>query len=73
MLNVDNLYDSLTKKAQAANKNITREIVEDWVGDFGRIDRQRTFMFSALVDLESGDYTADELVEDILQLSGMDN
>ena len=73
MTNVDNLYNTLTKKAQTANKDITREIVEDWVGDVGRVDKQRIFIFTALVDLESGDYTAEELVEDILQLSGMDN
>jgi len=73
MSNVDNLYNALTKKAQTANKDISREIVEDWVGDAGRADKPETFIFTALVDLQSGDYTAEELVEDILQLSGMDN
>jgi hypothetical protein len=70
---LDNLYNALTKKAQTANKDITREMVEDWVGDAGPVDKQIAFMSAALVDLESGEYTAEEMVEDILQLTYLDN
>jgi len=73
MSNVDNLYNALTKKAQTANKDITREIVEDWVGGIGRADRQIAFMSGALSALNSGNYTPDKMVQDILQLSGLDN
>jgi hypothetical protein len=69
----DNLYNALTKKAQTANKDITREMVEDWVGDAGSVDNQIAFMSAALVDLESGEYTAEDMVEDILQLTYLDN
>jgi len=71
--NVDNLYNALTKKAQTANKDITREIVEDWVEGIGRADRQIAFMSGALSALYSGNYTPDKMVQDILHLSGMDN
>jgi hypothetical protein len=73
MSTLDNLYNALTKKAQTANKDITREMVEDWVGDAGSVDKQIAFMSAALVDLESGEYTAEEMVEDILQLTYLDN
>jgi hypothetical protein len=73
MSTLDNLYNALTKKAQTANKDITREMVEDWVGDAGPVDKQIAFMSAALFDLESGEYTAEEMVEDILQLTYLDN
>ena len=73
MSTLDNLYDALTKKAQTANKDITREIVEDWVGNAGSADQQIAFMSVALSELESGKYTAEEMVEDILQLAYLDN
>ena len=73
MSTLDNLYNALTKKAQTANKDITREIVEDWVGDAGSVDKQIAFMSAALADLESGEYTAEEMVEDMLQLTYLDN
>ena len=73
MSTLDNLYDVLTKKAQTANKDITREMVEDWVGDAGSVNEQIAFMSAALVDLESGEYTAEEIVGDILQLMYLDN
>jgi hypothetical protein len=65
---LDNLYNALTKKAQTANKDITREVVEDWVGDGESVDKQMAFMSAALVE-----YTAEEMVEDILQLAYLDN
>jgi hypothetical protein len=68
MSTLDNLYNALTKKAQTANKDITREMVEDWVGDAGPVDKQIAFMSAALVE-----YTAEEIVEDILQLTYLDN
>jgi hypothetical protein len=70
---LDYLYNALTKKAQTANKDITREMVEDWVGDAGSVDKQIAFISAALVDLQSGEYTAEEMVEDILQLTYLDN
>ena len=73
MSTLDNLYDALTKKAQTAHKEITREIVEDWVGNAGSVDKQMAFMTATLFDLESGEYTAEEMVEDILQLTYLDN
>jgi hypothetical protein len=65
---VDNLYNALTKKAQTAHKDITREMVEDWVGDAGPVDKRIAFMSLALVE-----YTAEEMVEDILQLAYLDS
>jgi hypothetical protein len=65
---LDNLYNDLTKKAQTANKDITREMVEDWVGDAGPVDQKIAFVSVALVE-----YTAEEMVEDILQLAYLDN
>jgi len=73
MSTLDNLYNALTKKVQTANKDITREIVEDWVGNVGPVDRQMAFMSAALVELQSKKYTAAEMVEDILQLKYLDN
>jgi hypothetical protein len=70
---LDNLCNALTEKAQTVNKDITREIMEDWVGDAGPVDEQIAFMSAVLVDLESGEYTAEEMVEDILQLMFLDN
>ena len=73
MATLDSLYDALTRKAQTVNRDITREIVEDWVGNAGPVDKQVAFMSAALVSLESGKYTAEELVEEILQLAYLDN
>ena len=70
---LDNLYNALTKMAQTANKDITREIVEDWVGNAGPVDRQMAFMSVALLELQSEKYTAEEMVEDILHLTHLDN
>ena len=68
MSTLDNLYNVLTKKAQTVNKDISREMMEDWVGDAGPVDKQIAFMSMAFVE-----YTAEEMVEDILQLAYLDN
>jgi hypothetical protein len=68
MFTLDNLYNALTKKAQTASKDITKEMVEDWVEEAGPVDNQIAFMSVALVE-----YTAEEMVEDILQLAYLDN
>ena len=73
MSTLDNLFNALTRKVQIANKDITREIVEDWVGNDGYMDKQIAFMSVALSDLESGEYTPEEMVGDILQLTYLDN
>jgi hypothetical protein len=73
MSTLDTLYDALTIKAKTVNRDITREIVEDWVGNAGPADKQIAFMSGAIVELQSGKYTAKELVEDILQLAYLDN
>jgi len=73
MSTLDNLYNALTRKVQIANKDITREIVEDWVGNAGYKAQQIAFMSVALSELESGKYTPEEMVGDILQLACLDN
>jgi len=73
MSTLDNLYNALTRKVQIANKDITREIVEDWVGNAGYKAQQIAFMSIALSELESGKYTPEEMVGDILQLAYPDN
>lgn len=73
MSTLDNLYNALTKKVQLANKDITREIVEDWVGNAGYKAQQIAFMSIALSELERGKYTPEEMVGDILQLAYPDN
>ena len=73
MHTLDNLYNTLTRKVQIANKDITREIVEDWVGDAGSVDRQIAFISGALSALYSGRYTPDKMVEDILHSANLDN
>ncbi|MGC2062267.1 MAG: hypothetical protein WA610_04760 [Thermodesulfovibrionales bacterium] len=73
MSSLDNLCIALTNKAQAANHDITKEIIEDWVGNAGPVNRQIAFMSAALSALNSGQYTADKMVEDILQLGCLDN
>ena len=73
MSTLDSLYDALTTKAQTVNRDITREIVEDWVGNAGPADKQIAFMTAALLELQKGKYTAEELVEEILQLAYLDN
>ena len=70
---LDSLYNELTRKVQIANKDITREIVEDWVGNAGYKAQQIAFMSVALSELESGKYTPEEMVGDILQLACLDN
>ena len=73
MSTLDNLYNALTRKVQIANKDITREIVEDWVGNAGYKAQQIAFMSVALSELESGKYTPEKMVGDILQLAYPDN
>ena len=73
MSTLDNLYNALTRKVQIANKDITREIVGDWVGHAGYQAQQIAFMSVALGELESGKYTPEEMVGDILQLACLDN
>ena len=73
MPTLDNLYNTLTKKAQTANHGITKEIVEDWVGGVGSANRQIAFMSAALSALYSGQYTVDKMIEDILHSGGLDN
>ena len=73
MSTMDNLYNALTRKVQIANKDITREIVEDWVEHAGYKVQQIAFMTAALSELESGKYTPEEMAGDILQLAYLDN
>jgi len=73
MSTLDVLYNALTKKVQIANKDITREVVEDWVGNAGYKSQQIAFMSAALSELASGKYTPEEMIGDILQLSALDN
>jgi hypothetical protein len=73
MSTLDSLYNALTRKVQLANKDITREIVEDLVGNAGYKSQQIAFMSAALSELESGKYTPEEMVGDMLQLSCLDN
>lgn len=73
MTTIDNLYDALTRKVQTANKDITREIVEDWVGSAGYKGQQIAFMSAALSALETGRYTPERMAGDILQLTYLDN
>jgi len=70
---LENLYNALTTKVQTANKDITREVVEDWVGNAGYKAQQIAFMSVALSELASGKYTAEEMVGDILQSGYLDN
>ena len=70
---MDNLYNALTRKVQTANKDITREIIEDWVGNAGYKAQQIAFMSAALSELESGKYTPEEMAWDILHLACLDN
>ena len=70
---LDSLYDALTIKAQTVNRDVTREIVEDWVGNAGPADKQIAFMTAALLELESGKYTAEELVELTAYLTDREN
>jgi len=70
---LDNLYNELTRKVQIANKDITREIVEDWVGSAGKEPQQIAFMSIVLSQLLNGKYTPEKMAEDILQLACLDN
>lgn len=73
MPTLDSLYNALTRKVQMANKDITREVVEDWVGNAGYKAQQIAFMSAALRELETGKYTPEHMVEDMLQLTVLDN
>lgn len=70
---LDSLYKELTRKAQIANKDITREIIEDWVKDAGNESQQIAFMSAVLSELSSGRVTPEQMVRNILQLANMDN
>jgi hypothetical protein len=70
---LDNLYNELTRKVQIANKDITREIVEDWVGNAGNESHQIAVMSMVLSELLSGRYTPEKMAGDILQLAHLDN
>jgi hypothetical protein len=70
---LDSLYIELTRKAQIANKDITREIVEDWVRDAGNESQQIAFMSMVLSELVNGRVTPEQMVANILQLARPDN
>ncbi|MFZ2198690.1 MAG: hypothetical protein WAV13_13195 [Thermodesulfovibrionales bacterium] len=70
---LDSLYNELTRKVQIANKDITREIVEDWVGSAGNESHQIAMMSMVLSQLLNGRYTPHRMAEDILQLNYKDN
>ena len=70
---LDNLYNELTRKAQIANRDVTREIVEDWVRDVGDESQQIAFISMVLSELLSGRVTPQQMVENMLQLSRMDS
>jgi len=70
---LDSLYNELTRKVQIANKDITREIVEDWVGNDGNESQQIAIMSMVLSELLSGRYTPEKMAGDILQLAYLDN
>ena len=70
---LDNLYNELTRKAQIANKDITREIIEDWMRDAGDESKQIAFMSVVLGELVNGRVTPEQMVGNILQLARMDN
>lgn len=70
---LDTLYNELTRKVQIANKEITREIVEDWVGNAGGESQQIAMMSMVLTQLLNGRYTPDRMAGDILQLAYKDN
>jgi hypothetical protein len=70
---LDTLYNELTRKAQIANKDVTREIVEDWVRDVGDESQQISFMSMVLSELLSGRVTPEQMVGNMLQLARMDN
>ena len=73
MSTLDNLYNALTKKVQIANKDITREIVEDWIGDAGNESQQIAVMSMVLSELLSGRLTPEQMTRNILQLAHRDN
>jgi len=70
---LDSLYNELTRKVQIANKDISREIVEDWVGNDGNESQQIAIMSMVLSELLSGRYTPEKMAGDILQLAYLDN
>ena len=73
MSTLDNLYNALTKKVQIVNKDITREIVEDWVGNAGNESHQIAIISMVLSELLNGRYTPEKMAGDILQLAHLDN
>ena len=70
---LDSLYNELTRKVEIANKDITREIVEDWVGSAGNESQQIAMMSMVLNQLLNGRYTPERMAVDILQLDYKDN
>jgi hypothetical protein len=70
---LDSLYNELTRKVQIANKDITREIVEDWVGNAGNESQRIAMMSMVLTQLLNGKYTPEKMAVDILQLDYVDN
>jgi len=70
---LDSLYIELTRKAQIANRDITREIVEDWVRDVGDESQQVAFISMVLSELLSGRVTPEQMVGNMLQLACLDN
>ena len=70
---LDNLYNELTRKAQLGNKDITTEIVEDWVRDVGDESQQVAFISMVLSELLSGRVTPEQMVGNMLQLACLDN
>lgn len=65
---LNTMFDKLTDIAREADPSITREMVQIWVGNDGYAETQRDWMVRTLCELENGDYSAQELVEDITQL-----
>jgi hypothetical protein len=70
---LDSLHKELTRKAQSGNKDITLEIVKDWVENAGNESRQIAFMSVLLSELATGRYTPDKMAGEILQLAYPDN
>jgi hypothetical protein len=70
---LDTLYNELTRKAQIANKDVTREIVEDWVRDVGDESQQIAFISMVLSELLSGRVTPQQMVGNMLQLTRVDS
>lgn len=65
---LEEMLDKLTGIAQTADTTITRDMVECWVGNQGYAEIQYNWMKNTIDELEAGEYTAQELAEDIIQL-----